>query len=171
MENNENKTPPKEGALERTITINGMLAPTLLGINVVGIILCIAIMLTLSANLNERSGAHLLELVKADYHLFEDLDVDTRASMASIKGLESKLGGELSERGVLNAAQVMLETEHNAQIFLRLLKVNMYNLTGFITGTASWYEHYVPEIDDAIQRSRSRQLKLLKIQEHYANEA
>jgi hypothetical protein len=87
--------------------------------------------------------------------------------MVKVREIEINLEIELSEKGVMNMANTIIITEHNAQLFLLLLKVNVYNLTGLIPGTASWYEFYAPIIDAAIERSRLRKSQLLEITQYY----
>ncbi len=113
----------------------------------------------------------MIEAVKEDFSVFQQLDVDTRKSAGEIALLDGALDAKLNQRSVLDATEAMQETERNAQLFLRLLKVNMYNLTSYVPGIASWYELHSPAIDLAIERSRSRQLKLLQIRAMYEADA
>ena len=157
--------------LETRTSINGLLAPLVLGLNCLGILCCGYVMFSLSSTLHDLSGMDLIDEVKEDYRAFEEVDAQTRKSVDLVPALSTRLDIELSDRSILDATQAMQETEKNAQLFLRLLKVNMYNLTSYIPGIASWYELHSPEIDFAIERSRSRQLKLLEIQTLYAQGA
>jgi hypothetical protein len=154
--------------IESQITISGLLAPLVLGLNCVGILCCGYVLFSFSSTLHELSGADLIEIVKEDFATFQQVDVNTRKSAAKVTELSSTLDAELSERSIVDATESIQQTEKNAQLFLRLLKVNMYNLTSYIPGIASWYELHSPAIDLAIERSRSRQLKLLEIRALYA---
>lgn len=144
-----------------------LLAPMVLAINCIGIVLCIIVLFSVGATISERSGRELLQQTRDDYKEFESLDTQTRSSMVKVRELEVNFDTELREEGVMNMANTIIVTEVNAQLFLRLLKVNVYNLAGLIPGTASWYEIYAPVIDAAIERSRLRQSQLLEIKQHY----
>jgi hypothetical protein len=144
----------------------GLLAPMVLAINCIGIVLCIAVFYNVGNSINERSGAELLEQMRVDYSEFEILNKATRNSMAKVAELEN-IDTSFSEKGIANMASTLIVTERNAQLFLRLLKVNVYNLAGLIPGTASWYDIYAPVIDAAIERSRRRQSQLLQIKQYY----
>ncbi|MFT4860984.1 MAG: hypothetical protein ACI95C_000182 [Pseudohongiellaceae bacterium] len=157
--------------VESRTTINGLLAPFILGLNFIGVVCCGYVFFALSFTLNDLSGADLIEAVKEDFSVFQQLDVGTRKSADEIALLSSTLDTKLNERSVLDATEAMQETERNAQLFMRLLKVNLYNLTSYVPGIASWYEMHSPAIDLAIERSRSRQLKLLQIRAMYESDA
>jgi hypothetical protein len=144
-----------------------LLAPMVLVINCIGIILCIIVLFSVGISINERSGRELLQQTRDDYKEFESLDTATRSTMVKVRDLEMGFDTELSEERVMKLANTIIITEGNAQLFLRLLKVNVYNLAGLIPGTASWYEIYAPVIDAAIERSRLRQSQLLQIKQHY----
>lgn len=162
---------PVTDNLQKRFRLIGLLAPSLIVINSIGISLCLLVLFKLSGSINERSGMNLMEAIKSDFSEFETLDAETRASMNQMKDLELKVDFELSEVGVLGLTDTVMKTERNSQVFLRLLKVNIYNLTGHIPGTASWYELYAPIIDAAIERSRVRQLRLLQVKQHYQDAA
>lgn len=158
--------PNKENLTSRLKLIS-LLAPLVLAINCVGIMLCIYVLYNVGSSINQRSGQELLEQIRGDFNEFESLDKATRSTMVNVRKLEMNLDTELSEKGVVNLADTIITTERNAQLFLRLLKVNVYNLAGIIPGTASWYEIYAPVIDAAIERSRLRQSQLLTIKQQY----
>ncbi len=166
----ESSTTPNPLALttlESRATITGLLAPLVIGLNVIGILCCGYVLFSLSSSLHERSGAALLQGIKDDFALFQEMDAVTRKSTDKVHLMDESLDIELSDRSILDATQMLQDTEKNAQLFLRLLKVNMYNLTTYIPGIAAWYELHSPEIDFAIERSRSRQLRLLQIRMLY----
>ncbi|MFT6093865.1 MAG: hypothetical protein ACJA2Q_001765 [Pseudohongiellaceae bacterium] len=149
----------------------GLLAPMVVAINCIGIVLCITVLYSVGSSINERSGGELLQQIRADYSEFEILDKATRKSMVKVGELEASLDTDFSEKGITDMASTLIITERNAQLFLRLLKVNVYNLAGLIPGTASWYEIYAPVIDAAIERSRLRLSQLLQIRQHYQTTA
>lgn len=170
-EENSSQSPIDLAKLESRITIAGLLAPLVIALNSIGIICCGFVFFSLNSTLHDLSGVDLINSVKEDFVVFQTLDVDTRKSADKVHLLSSALDEKLTQRNVLNATESIQETEKNAQLFLRLLKVNMYNLTSYIPGIASWYELHAPEIDLAIEPSRSRQLKLLSIRALYAEDA
>jgi hypothetical protein len=157
--------------IESRVTLTGLLAPLVIALNSVGIICCIYIFFTQSSTLHKLSGADLIEEIKENFETFQQLDVDTRATADKVHFFEPTLNVKLSQRAVLEITESMQTTEKNAQLFLRLLKVNMYNLTSYMPGIAAWYEINSPAIDLAIARSRSRELKLLTIRAYYAEDA
>ncbi|MFK7864419.1 MAG: hypothetical protein AB8B95_09385 [Pseudohongiellaceae bacterium] len=157
--------------LSSRIKLIGLLAPLVLGINITGIVLCLYVLFDLSSAITEKSGTALLEQVSSDYLEFESLSQSTRDSVETVEDFASGIGTSMSESEIVAMTETVMTSETNAQLFLRLLKVNVYNLTGEIPGTASWYEIYAPVIDGAIERSRARQLELLKIKRHYGQEA
>ena len=161
-------SPSDLSTIDSRTKINGLLAPFILGFNIIGILCCGYVFFSLSSTLHDLSGVDLVDNVKEDFLAFQQLDVDTRKSAEKVPLLSAALDAELSQRSVLDATESIQETERNAQLFLRLLKVNMYNLTSYIPGIASWYELHSPAVDLAIERSRSRQLKLLQIRALYA---
>lgn len=153
--------------LASRIKLVGLIAPLVLGFNTVGILLCAYVLLDVGSAITEKSGAVLIDQVREDYAEFEAIDEITRKSMEDINELDRGIGTSMSEPGVVAMTELVMTSEKNAQLFLRLLKVNVYNLAGQIPGTASWYEIYAPAIDATLERSRARQLELLKIIQHY----
>lgn len=158
---------PNQENLTSRLKLISLLAPMVLAINCIGILLSIYVLYSINSSINQRSGQELLKQIRADYTEFESIDKAARGTMLNVRELEMDLDTELSEEGVMNMANTIIITERNAQLFLRLLKVNVYNLAGLIPGTASWYEIYAPVIDAAIERSRLRQSQLLQIKQHY----
>jgi hypothetical protein len=153
--------------IESRTTVSSLLAPFVLGLNCIGILCCGYVLYSLSTTLHELSGVALIEVIKEDFTAFQKVDVSIRASAEKVRGLEATLDAELNQRSIVDATESVQQTEKNAQLFLRLLKVNMYNLSSYIPGIASWYELNSPALDLAIERSRSRQLKLLEIRAFY----
>jgi hypothetical protein len=156
----------KHENLTGRLKLIGLFAPMVLAINCIGILLCITVLYSVGSSINERSGAELLEQIRVNYSEFEMLNKATRNSMTKVAELEN-INTDFSEKGVTDMASTLLITERNTQLFLRLLKVNVYNLAGLIPGTASWYDIYAPVIDAAIERSRLRQSQLLQIKQYY----
>ncbi len=172
MENKDSSSSPLDiSKIESRVTITGLLAPLVIALNSIGIICCVYIFFTQSSTLHELSGVDLIDTVKDNFETFQQLDVDTRTSAEKVHLFEPALDTKLSQRSILEITESMQETEKNAQLFLRLLKVNMYNLTSYIPGIAAWYELNSPAIDLSLERSRSRELKLLTIRAHYAEGA
>lgn len=157
--------------LTSQLKLIGLLAPTVLAMNCIGILLCLIVLYNINSGINERSGQAMLQQIKADFEEFEPIDRATRGSSMRVRELETGLETELSEMGVVDMTNTIIASEQNAQLFLRLLKVNVYNLAGLIPGTASWYEIYAPVIEAAIERSRSRQVQLLAIKQFYESAA
>lgn len=153
--------------LASRIKLVSLVAPLVLGFNTVGILLCAYVLFDVSSAITEKSGVALIDSVKEDYAAFELVNETTRKSMEDINQLGQGIGQSMSETGLVAMTENIMSSEKNAQLFLRLLKVNVYNLAGQIPGTASWYEIYAPAIDATIERSRARQLELLKIKQHY----
>jgi hypothetical protein len=162
---------PDQETLTSRLKLISLFAPMVLAMNCIGIVLCFYVLFSVGSTINQRSGQDLLQQTREDFNDFEILDRATRNSMVNVRELEVNLEIELSEKGVMNMATTITITERNVQLFLRLLKVNVYNLTGLIPGTASWYELYAPIIDSAIERSRLRQSQLLEITQYYELEA
>ena len=158
---------PDQETLTSRLKLISLFAPMVFAMNCIGILLCIYILFSVGSTINQRSGRDLTQKTREDFNEFKILDSTTRSSMVKVRDIESNLETELSKKGVMTMANTITITEHNAQLFLRLLKVNVYNLTGLIPGTASWYELYAPIIDAAIERSRLRQAQLLEIAQYY----
>lgn len=153
------------------IKLIGMMAPLVIGFNTAGIVLCVYALFNLGGAITEKSGTALIEQVREDYENFGQIDEVTRSSMETVEDLDNGIGTSMSESELLAVTEIVMTSETNAQLFLRLLKVNIYNLAGQIPGTASWYEIYAPVIDSTIERSRARQLELLNIKSHYHQDA
>ena len=158
---------PDQETLTSRLKLINLFAPMIIAMNCIGILLCIYVLFSVGSTINQRSGRDLLQQTREDFNDFTILDRATRSSMIEVREIETNLEIELSNKGVMTMANTIAITEHNAQLFLRLLKVNVYNLTGLIPGTASWYELYAPIIDAAIERSRLRQSQLLEITQYY----
>ena len=158
---------PDQETLTSRLKLISLFAHMVLAMNCIGILLCIYILFSVGSTINQRSGRDLTQKTREDFNEFKILDRTTRSSMVKVRDIKSNLETELSKKGVMTMANTITITEHNAQLFLRLLKVNVYNLTGLIPGTASWYELYAPIIDAAIERSRLRQAQLLEIAQYY----
>jgi hypothetical protein len=135
--------------------------------NAIAGVLTVIINLYFSNILEERSGAMLMRRIIVDYEVFQGLENNTVKIPLIIRNMNSSIDLEISERKILEMTNTLYDSERDYQLFFRLLKVNVYNLTEMIPGTESWYEKYGPEIDQAIERSQSRQLVLLRIQQYY----
>ncbi|NKB31558.1 MAG: hypothetical protein GKR91_00455 [Pseudomonadales bacterium] len=135
--------------------------------NLLGIAFSVYTFSTLHDTLDARSGADLLQQIRDDFAGYEEIEKDARANMSIIRQMDGSIDLEVSEKQILATASFLHNSEKDFQLFYRLLKVNIYHLTGEIPGSMSWYEIYGPEIDQAIERSRTRQLQLLRIQEFY----
>lgn len=136
--------------------------------NVLGIGFSVSTYINLHASLDVRSGSDLLLEVREDFAAYEAMEKGARENMAEIRQMDGSIDLDISKNQILATANVLQASEKDFQIFYRLLKVNIYHLAGEIPGSMSWYEIYGPEIDLAIERSRSRQLKILQIQQAYA---
>jgi len=142
-------------------------ALSILIFNCLGIAFSVYTFLSLNDILNSRSGADLLQKVRNDFSAYQAMERNARENMTFVRQMDNLIDFEESENNIVSAATVLHNSERDFQLFFRLLKVNLYHLTGEIPGSSSWYELYGPEIDQAIERSRSRQLQLLTIQQSY----
>ena len=137
------------------------------GINLAGVALALLGMFLLGISLEKRTGADLYAEIAEQYSSFAALNTSTTSAMVQVKELEMRVDWEESERRILETAETLFKTEEDFQLFLRLLKVYSYNLTDRIPNTISWYDRYGPDLDALIERSRARQLTLLRINEFY----
>lgn len=156
---------------EARLKISKLSALGITGFNCMGIAFSVYTLLTLNAILDARSGADLLQQTRDDFAVYETMEREARDNLAIIRQMDGSVDLDISQKNILATASVLQKNEQDFQLFYRLLKVNLYHLTGEIPGSSSWFENYGPEIDLAIERSRSRQLLLLQIQERYEEAA
>ena len=159
--------PIRLSALDTKTKISGLLAMMVIAVNVVGIAMSLFLYFSLHGILDRRSGVNLIKQINSDYAKFEKIDSSTRVGMAEVRDLNSSLDLHETQQNIPDTAELLFEKERDYQVFYRLLKVNIYYLVSQIQGTGSWYEMYSPEIDEAIERSKSRQMQLLQIRQYY----
>jgi hypothetical protein len=171
MIDRENLSHEQQALLEKLDNREGMVrlaAYGLMGLNLIGIGLCVACFLIFSQLLSERTGAPLKAEMLADFEEFEALEKQSRETMTQSRQLGKDVDFDISARQIQALASELIQYERENQRFFRVLKVNMYNLSRQIPGTDSWFELYSPAIDAAIERSRSRELTLLQVNQFYA---
>ena len=158
---------PQIGILYSKVSTLQSRAIIVLTVNVVASVLTVITYLYFDTVLENRSGAILMRQIIADYESFQKTETDSMKIPLAIRNLNSSVDLEISERKILEMTNTLFDSERDYQLFFRLLKVNVYNITEMIPGTESWYERYGPKIDSLIERSQSRQLVLLRIQQYY----
>jgi hypothetical protein len=158
---------PQVNKLNNKVSSLQSLAIIAVTVNVIASVLTAIIYLHLNNILEHRSGTILMRQIITDYESFQEMESASMKIPLGIRNLNSSIDLEISERDILETTNTLYNNERDYQLFFRLLKVNVYNITKVIPGTESWYDKYGPEIDHAIERSQSRQLVLLRIQQYY----
>ena len=157
----------KEQALSETLGKYQKMLFAVLGITLIGPILGVFLLLSAKSTLGERAGLELLTTTETTYDQFKESDIDRRIAIADVNREIASQRLDVAESNILIMADSLYIKERDIQLFYRLLKVNAYSLTEHFFGVHAWFEKYGGEIDNAIQRSQSRQLRLLQIQEFY----
>ena len=153
--------------VEHATNTNALLVKVLMALNLAGILLTFFLISNLSANIEKKSGEQILATVEDIRDRFRAMRRDNLQRIDEIDSLKKRVDLNITQNDILLKADVLYLNEKDSQLFLRLLKVNMYFLATKIPGAENWFETYVGEVDAAIDRSRSRQRVLLNVKRYY----
>ncbi|PCH58214.1 MAG: hypothetical protein COC19_08700 [SAR86 cluster bacterium] len=159
--------------LRKKILVSQMLIVTAVIINVGGIVLAVSFILGLNDTITRSAGLDNLAQLESMYEQFQQGETLNRDLKAQLRSLEQQRTQEftLNQQSIQDLADTSFENENQYQLFYRLLKVNIYLFSSQMVGANSWFEVYGQEIDQAIERSLSRQLQLLRIRKLYEDNA